>query len=166
MGWRLHACTRQGAVEHCANFAERQRAIHFFSVDEHRWCGVYAQSIAFVNRCFHRVIVLRLDAGVQFHHIYTVLLAGKQCRPIDSVKLRVLSLGRIYHVLVRVQIIRQLPVGVIVLRGETIRIHRSMNRPRMNFSKRIVLVDEQNAIAVLLEISGNRVWCMREQNGH
>ena len=118
MARRLHACIGQRAIENSAKFAERQSAIHFFAIDEKRWRRVDTQGIAFVNGCLHRVIILRLDAGMKFHYVYVVLLPGKQGSAIYGIELRVLAFVGIDHVLVGMEIVGQLPIRVGILRGE------------------------------------------------
>ena len=57
------------------------------------------------------------------------------------------------RVLIGVQVIRVVPIGVTVLRAQAIGVHRRMHSPRVNFFEGVILVDEEDAIAVFLEKS-------------
>src|ERR1700730_4003595 len=52
--------------------------------------------------------------------------------------------------LVGVNVIREIPVSIVVLRRQAIRVRRGMLRPGMTF-QRVILVDKRHPVAVLFE---------------
>src|SRR5580765_1875696 len=147
---RLNPGLQQRPVEHGANFRDRQRAVHFFAVYEEGGGGVHANDVAFLNRCFYSAIVLPLDAGGKLYRVHAVLLALQHGGPVQESILRVVALLPAYRLLVGVQVVGVIPVGVVILRSQAICIHSCANGPGMNFRQRVVLVYEQDLVAIFL----------------
>ena len=151
MHGRLDASLGERPIEHGAQFSDRKGAVHFLAIDEKRGSGGDAYRISFMKRSLDSGIILPLDAGLQLSEIEIALLTLHQRGAVDQRKLSIVALGSIDHVLVPVKIVGEVPVSIVVLRSEAIGIDRSVSGPGMNFRQRVILVDEQNAIAVFLE---------------
>ena len=86
----------------------------------------------------------------KLHRIHVVLLPLQHGGPVQDSILRVVALLSAYVLLVGMQVVGEIPVGVVVLRGQAIGIDRRVNGPGMNLGQRIILVDEQYPVAVFL----------------
>jgi hypothetical protein len=53
-------------------------------------------------------------------------------------------------------VVGEIPIGVRVLRRQTMGVHRGMGGPRMDLGQREILVDENDAIAVFLQQVGKQ----------
>src|SRR4029077_10895221 len=87
-----HASLFERAVEDSAQFAERKRSIHFLSIHEHGGRRLHPDGFAFFHRGLDRVLVLRLDAGLELRCIEVMLLSLLRGHPVQGCKLGVTTL--------------------------------------------------------------------------
>src|SRR6266851_8896084 len=75
------------------------------------------------------------------------------------IEFRILSVAAFLaadRLLIAVQVIGIIPIGVAVLRAQTIGVYRRMHSPRVNLFERVILVDEEDAVAIFLEQAGEK----------
>ena len=144
-------CILQCVIERRAHLVGRHSAIELLAIDEQRGSGIHAEIISFFHGGAHRLVILRLEAGLELRLIEIVffrLLHG------EAIELRVFPLASFVHgdgVLIGVEKIGVVPIGVTGLSGQAIGIDGGVNGPGVNLLQWVILVDDQQAVAVLLE---------------
>jgi len=73
-------------IQRGAHIADRNGAVDFLPVDKHCGSSLHAEpSASFIEAS--PALILRLDAGLQLHHIKIVFLALQQSKAIERVKI-------------------------------------------------------------------------------
>ena len=88
--------------------------------------------------------------------IQTMFLTLRHGDAIERGKLGVVTLFRIHFSLVGMDIVGEIPIGVLVLRRQAVGVHRGVGGPGMNLRQRKVLVDERHAVAIFLQQFGKQ----------
>src|ERR1700681_4887866 len=153
---RRNAGILQRLVQGESYFVRRHGSIQFPSTYKHRRSCVHSDCFSLMHRSAHGLLILRLDASLQFRNVEVMFLSLQSGQFIEFRILAVAAFFAANRLLIAVQVIGVVPVGVTALRAQAIGVHRRMHSPWVNFLKRVVLVDEEDAISVLLEKAGKK----------
>src|SRR5712692_6996277 len=151
MRWRWYTSLLQGAIKNGTKFADRQRSLHLLSVDKQGRSGAYTKRFSLPNGSLDHVLILRLDARLELGHVQIVFLPLQQCQAVKRCELAVAAFFRIYFSLVGVDVVGEFPVRIATLRSQAVGVRGGVRGPGVNFGEREVFIDENHAIAILLE---------------
>src|ERR1700693_2197562 len=146
-----HTGLFQGAIKSGTEFIDRQRTIQLFSIDEQSRSGTNADQFTFANRCFNRIVVLRLDARLEFWQIHLMFFSLGHGDPVQCGKLVIAAFFRIYIFLIGMDVVSEIPIGFVVLRSQAVGVHSRSRSPAMDLGQRKILIDEHDPIPILLE---------------
>ena len=112
--------------------SDRNCAVNLLAIDEQSRRRVHAQSLGLFHRCPHRhphSAPSRRIAASPCPRCAFALAAWPSCRWHRNV---LAESSPIDFLLVRVQVVGEVPVGVVILRRQAVRINCGMDRPGMN----------------------------------
>jgi len=163
MRWQKLAGLYQGPIQDNAHLADRQHSVHLLAIDEHSRSSF--DTLSLTNGRLYAFVLLGLDAGLEFCPIQIMFLPLHQGQAIEQHKLSVATLFRIHFRLVGMEVVGEIPIGILVLRCQAVGAYCGVGSPGVTLGQREILVDE-NDRSRSFSSSGNSVWWMREQKGH
>src|SRR5437763_12966301 len=146
----LLACIGQSTIQNCAHFLFRNSAGQTFTIHEQGGGGIHANFIGLSHGGPDSALVRFLNASLQFLRIEMMFvpLLDREFIEIEEGLCAVMSR---YRLLVAMNIIRKVPVSIVVLFTQAICIYGCVHCPRMDVHKREIFIDDPYLVAVLLQ---------------
>src|SRR6185437_16981215 len=145
----------QRPIDYGSHLLLRLHSREAFAIDEHRRRRFHTNLFPLGSGCHYGSFILSFRAGVEFGQVEASFLSNIVSQTVQArVCLLDVSSVAVDLFLVVMRVIREIPISIVVLRGQTICIDGCVHGPGVHLDQGIVLVHELHFIAIGLQQIG------------